>query len=401
MPSQQKPQVQAPSPGRRSDLKIRAALAETEQQLARLEADHELSAGEKLKRHYYFDRERERLQLRLELPNLQRALGFAKAKYQFACSPAGEKKAQRDAANILAGRAMGAGQGRVWRDPNEFKTNHNETKAKAELASAQEKVDAASERLRFLGRSNGRLKAALTVEGSLPVRKEPVAETHSGDNRTISPSDLALTEGIASGHDFLGMHEGAGQRPLLVRVGDVWSLSFGDEQGHFTSLLGMEYIANLLAKPGIPIRATELARRAPPASSDHSAENSTISDGRLFQERLDNKARTEYEGRIRHLAAEAHAARKQNDLGKLPALENEIEQIREQLEADTGQRGRGRTFSDSAEKARDSVRKAIYRAFKLISRDCPKAAKHLKGMITLGFELVYRDATTGWSVSER
>jgi hypothetical protein len=188
----------------------------------------------------------------------------------------------------------------------------------------------------------------------------------------------------------------------FVRTGTTWLIAFDEETCHLPHQVGLDYLARLLENAGRPIKATDLAATcAPgPSSPGHGGqERAPVSDGRLLQERLDPKAMKEYRDRISQLNAEITEARGNNDGGRAHLLEIELETIREQLESDTGHHGRGRTFSDPAEKARDSVRMAIDRAIKAIAGYCPNAAAHLKAAIKKGSEVVYRDTTTAWHVS--
>lgn len=141
---------------RRSDLSLRAELANIEQLVTNLRANDELPAGEKLKWKVYYEDERERLQLKLKLPDLRTSLKFAAAIYEFATSPAGKKKAHRRAQMILAGRIGGAGQGRMaWSDIRE---DTHEKQAKKDLKGAEIAVDNAMKRIRYLQRRNAGLK---------------------------------------------------------------------------------------------------------------------------------------------------------------------------------------------------------------------------------------------------
>jgi hypothetical protein len=169
----------------RFDLSLRSKLANVDQQIADLASNNELSAGEKLRLQAYYEGERERLQLKLELPRLRSAVTFAKAKYEFECSSAGREKAHRHAMLILACRVGGAGQGRMdWKDIQE---DTEEKQAKVELYTAQHAVARAEKRSRYLQQRNARLKRAMTnlqeiskwsLQESQPAKRAPRRRGH-------------------------------------------------------------------------------------------------------------------------------------------------------------------------------------------------------------------------------
>jgi hypothetical protein len=150
-----------------------------------------------------------------------------------------------------------------------------------------------------------------------------------------------------------------GQR---VRVGD---------------LVGMRYLAELLARPGQIIPAVTLA------SGGGMPRTATRQDV------LDDEARAAYTARAHELTAELDEAEADHDLGRAEKLRMEIDALVDEIESATGLGGRARTFSDPAERARTAVRKAIKRAVDVIDDANPAIAETLRSTITTGTTCLY------------
>ena len=131
-----------------------------------------------------------------------------------------------------------------------------------------------------------------------------------------------------------------------ARVGRVaphgrgWLVVLGDRRAHVPDLVGMRYLAVLLAGPGPADRRPDAGGRgrAAPRGPRHDV--------------LDPTARAAYAARVRELDAEVAEAESGHDLARAERLRAERDAVVEQLAAATGLAGRPRAFVDDAERAR-------------------------------------------------
>jgi hypothetical protein len=170
----------------------------------------------------------------------------------------------------------------------------------------------------------------------------------------------------------------AGQAPIAIRrVQDRWLLAHHGGEVVVGDLVGMRYLARLVAEPGRAITALELAGSAA----------APVEPSR--QPMLDERARAAYAARARELAAAAGRARTDGDRERVEALEDEIEALTRELDRSRGLRGRGRSFAGPAERARTAVRKAISRALDAVEAGDPMLAQMLRLSVSTGYECSY------------
>jgi hypothetical protein len=160
---------------------------------------------------------------------------------------------------------------------------------------------------------------------------------------------------------------------------------------------GLGYIASLLAMPGREVHVLELMSAATgrPAGAraglaDDDVVGSWASD---LDPLLDHQAKKEYGRRLEELEAELEQARDWGDTERTAGLEGELDLLTRELASAVGLRGRDRTFSSPAERARISVTKAIRTAIGRIDKHCPELAAHLEASIQTGRSCSY--ATPG------
>jgi hypothetical protein len=99
---------------------------------------------------------------------------------------------------------------------------------------------------------------------------------------------------------------------------------------------------------------------------------------------LDEQAKREYGRRLDELDAELEEARSWGDDERAARIDEEIGLLRQELARAVGLRGRDRSFSTPAERARINVTKAIRTAIRLIDSHCPPLAAHLEASIQTG-----------------
>ncbi len=240
-----------------------------------------------------------------------------------------------------------------------------------------------------------------TTKGLLEVHLNHVAD-ESLLGHCLQAAEMIPLADVGSTADTSTSEEGQ-CRNRFERKGKVWSVVYGEESVQLPDQLGLRYVAVILANAGRPIAVTELvAVRLPKAAPRFTEEPDSIpiSDGGLHQKRSDPHALREYKNRVSHLDSEIAAAESRNDLGAAERFRDERNQIADHLISEQGLRGKARDFSDDVEKARDSARRAIDRALLSIQGASPKTAAHLRLYIEKGVELIYRDSTTSWKVSQ-
>jgi hypothetical protein len=113
---------------------------------------------------------------------------------------------------------------------------------------------------------------------------------------------------------------------------------------------------------------------------------------------LDDKTREEYGKRYRALLVDRVEAKKNNDLGRLEQLENEMEALTNQLASATGLGGRSRAQFD-IEKVRKSVSMAVSRDIERIAKSHESLGRHLDVAIDSGLAFRYGpERDPGWVV---
>ncbi|WP_167978375.1 hypothetical protein [Lentzea indica] len=163
--------------------------------------------------------------------------------------------------------------------------------------------------------------------------------------------------------------DGVADRISIRRDGCWWVVSHRGKDIRVEDLVGMRYLARLVANPGTEIPALELV----------GGENSGN------QPVLDPVARAAYLTRIRDLRAQID----ENPVGA-GKLEAELEALLSHLERETGMGGRGRNFAGPAERARTAVRKAIRRAIDTIAMTERSTADALRDAVTTGYRCSYQ-----------
>jgi tetratricopeptide (TPR) repeat protein len=177
---------------------------------------------------------------------------------------------------------------------------------------------------------------------------------------------------------------------VLYQDGSRWVVGVDDRRVRIPDLLGLRYLAVLLARPGRPVPALALAGHGT-ALSDPSR-----------QEVLDERARETYAARARDLADELAQAEAHNDIGRAERLRAELDALVDQLEEAAGFGTRSRAFADPAERARTSVRKAIKRAIDTISDADMSIGRMLRSSIETGHRCCYTpdpDTPITWSTA--
>lgn len=162
----------------------------------------------------------------------------------------------------------------------------------------------------------------------------------------------------------------------LVRVGNVWTITYGNESGHVAHVKGLIDLATLVQRPGRDVSALELAGGL------------MVSGGR--ERVLDVEALDAYRTRLDDLVTDIDRSVAESDIGRVALLEEEREILLLEIRRATGLRGRIRTnANDPAERARKAVSARVRDAIRRIEGVSPLLAAHLDRTIQTGLNCSY------------
>lgn len=191
---------------------------------------------------------------------------------------------------------------------------------------------------------------------------------------------------------------GAG-RTLFVfqREGEYWFIGYEADTFRLKDTKGLRYLHTLLGNPGREILALHLVQHDKGGLAPWSnAPRLRGEDGlRLFVpgdggEVIDRSARVAYEQRVRDLADEVEDAEALGDSERAALLRQELDFIVEHLAAATGLAGATRRIVSPAERARQSVTKAIKSAAARVAEHSPALGRHLASTLRTGTYCIYQ-----------
>jgi hypothetical protein len=177
----------------------------------------------------------------------------------------------------------------------------------------------------------------------------------------------------------------------LLKQGDYWTITFGNETSRLKATRGLNYISYLLRHPGREFFARDLVDAIGSDSEPHRARTrSAIEEDQVAANLgdsgplLDVRAKSEYSARVVDLGAELEEAEQMNDLGRAERVRQEIELITDQLSAAVGLGGRDRRASSHSERARWMVTKRIKADLRRIRHEHPPLGRLLERCIRTG-----------------
>ncbi len=156
----------------------------------------------------------------------------------------------------------------------------------------------------------------------------------------------------------------------VQRIGNRWVVVSGASRAEVPNLVGMQYVKVLVDRPGEDVAAAELA-------------GAGVIDG-ARHEVVDRQTLDSYRVRVRELDAEIAEADDDADIARAESLRLEREDLRDELSRVLGLSGSQRTFTDTSERARTAVAKAVKRAIDAVEEVEPKLAEHLRNSIVTG-----------------
>ena len=169
----------------------------------------------------------------------------------------------------------------------------------------------------------------------------------------------------------------------LVRDGEDWLLTAGEERARLRDVRGLHYLRALLAAPGREIRALDLAAGG--------AGLAAAGTGPV----LDGAARDAYRRRLSEVTAALEAADRAGDPAAAVRAEAERTALVRELRGAAGLGGRVRRAAPEAERARVNVTRTLKMAIERIADTAPAAAAHLRASIRTGASCRYDPAPGG------
>jgi hypothetical protein len=182
---------------------------------------------------------------------------------------------------------------------------------------------------------------------------------------------------------------GTSLSPLFQREGPLWHLRYAGRDVRLPDSKGLNDIAVLLARPGTPVPAVELA--APAGQGQHVEGLHLQGDS---GEVIDAAARGAYRRRLRQLEEEAWDADAAGDTGRSERIAVERDALVGQLAAAYGIGGRVRRTGSNAERARTTVTARIRAAVRRIGAAHPELGRHLETALHTGTLCVYQPEQT-------
>lgn len=157
----------------------------------------------------------------------------------------------------------------------------------------------------------------------------------------------------------------------LTPVGRTWEVVLGERRTTVPTSVGMGYLAQLVANPGVEIAAVDLV-------TQHAVQEARSSGV------LDEQAVRAYRRRATELEEQVADADLAGDANTSARAQAELDALVHELAAATGLGGGTRTFTDGGERARVSVHKAIRRALRAIELADPDIGAAMRQRVSTG-----------------
>jgi hypothetical protein len=192
-----------------------------------------------------------------------------------------------------------------------------------------------------------------------------------------APPAAKRVEPLSHPHEDVGGRHGRATLTLTPE-GDTWLLALGDASLRLKDVLGVRYVARLVADPDREIHALDLAG----AGDDET--------GGDAGEVLDANARAAYKRRLAELDEELREAESWNDGARVLRARTERELLASELSRAVGLGGRSRRTGSAAERARIAVTRRIRDLIKRVSEQAPELGRYLENTIKTGSYCAYR-----------
>jgi hypothetical protein len=192
-----------------------------------------------------------------------------------------------------------------------------------------------------------------------------------------APSDATLDDGPTC--------------PVLSQQGEFWRVAYGDTAVMLRHQRGLVLLAHLMRHAGRELHVRELDAMTPAGGSPIPREapaDGTVaaSVATATSDVLDDRAESEYRGRIMDLRAELEEAQQWRDTGRAERIGNEIGLLVEQLESTAANTGGA---SDDGERLRVAIGRRIRSAIAAIAKHHPPLGAHLEAHVSTGYFCSY------------
>jgi ATP/maltotriose-dependent transcriptional regulator MalT len=200
---------------------------------------------------------------------------------------------------------------------------------------------------------------------------EDAAAQHAESGRRICERlDLREIQGIAT--ETKSSSPTSRSEFALQQQGDVWNISFNSVVSVVRDSKGMQMLARLVEKADQDIHVLDL-----------SGSSKAVATGDAGPA-LDNEARKQYKERIADLQEQLEEARDLDDIGRVDALQTELDFLGQELSRAFGLGGRARHTGNAAERARVNVRRRIKDAIDRIAEQDTRTGDYLRNAVKTG-----------------
>ncbi len=207
-------------------------------------------------------------------------------------------------------------------------------------------------------------------------------------------------------HDGAPQHSDAAapRGASFRREGEYWTIEFA-RTTRLRDSKGLRYLAVLLAHPGREFHAIDMLAGPGPVPADLPGAPAT-EDGPRWRlpegiETIDAEAREAYRARIAELREELDEAERFHDRERVARAHTELQVLTDELAGAFGLGGRRRLSPSAAERARQSVTKALHDALRRIQAADPALGDHLSRSVRTGSFCIYDPdavAAPRWSI---
>jgi tetratricopeptide (TPR) repeat protein len=160
-----------------------------------------------------------------------------------------------------------------------------------------------------------------------------------------------------------------------------WHLEIGGRSATVGHVIGLRYVAELVARPDTDISASDLSAAI--------FGGGAIDQGASGEPALDNRARDAYRRRLCQLERELDAADNTGDVDRGRRAAEERDLLVDSLRRETGLGGRARRMTGESERCRMRVSKAIRRAVERVRDADPVLGRMLESRIRTGYVCRY------------
>lgn len=170
----------------------------------------------------------------------------------------------------------------------------------------------------------------------------------------------------------------------FVREGDTWVLALGARSVRVRDAKGLQYLAVLLAHPGVEVHALDLVGGGAVVAGASGDGLSVRADVGGSGPQLDAEAKAAYRERIADLRETIEEATRFHDPERVVAAQEELDLVAQQLAGAVGLGGRDRTTGSAAERARVNVTRALRGALKRIAEQDAALGRDIESGVRTG-----------------